>query len=133
MSREIFLLMLDIKLIRENPELVKKAIDAKNEKGNIDQLLENDEKRRNIIFKVEDLKKQRNDNSNLVAQFKREKKDTTDLINKTKSISNEIKILDQQLLEVEKVIHEDVLKIPNIPHQTTPIGKNELSNVVVNR
>ena len=42
--------MLDIKLIRENPELVKKGIEAKNEKGNIDQLLENGKKRRNIIF-----------------------------------------------------------------------------------
>ena len=60
--------MLDIKLIRENPDMVKKAIEDKNEKGKIDLILENDQKRRELIFEVEDLKRARNENSGLVGQ-----------------------------------------------------------------
>ena len=108
--------MLDIKLIRENPAMVKKAIADKNEKGNVDKILEYDEKRREVIYEVENLKRERNDNSALVGQYKKEKKDTSELIEKTKSIGIRIKELDQQLQEIEDSIYQEQIRIPNIPH-----------------
>lgn len=123
--------MLDIKLIRENPQMVKEAIINKNEKGNVDRILENDKIRRELIYKTEELKKERNENSALVGQYKKEKKDASELIEKTKTISVKIKELDQQLEEVEKILYEDQIRIPNIPHKSTPIGRDENANIVV--
>ena len=82
--------MLDLKFIRENPDKVKEAILLKNEKGDVDRVLELDQERRKVIFEVENLKKERNENSNLVAQFKKDKKDASELIQKTKKISADI-------------------------------------------
>lgn len=123
--------MLDIKLIRENPDIIKKAIINKNEKGDVDKILEHDQKRREIIYKVEDLKRERNENSTLVGKYKKEKKDTTELIEKTKIISSDIKSLDQKLQEIEKTIHEELIRIPNIPHSSTPIGKDASENITI--
>lgn len=123
--------MLDIRIIRDNPQLVNKAIQNKNEKGTVEGLLENDAKRRDIIYEVETLKKQRNENSAKVAEFKRNKQDASDLISQTKSISQKIKNLDSDLAELEKTIQEQLARIPNIPHDTTPIGKDENDNVTV--
>ena len=123
--------MLDLKMIRENSELVKKAVESKNEKIDIDLLLDNDKKRRQVIFDVEDLKKQRNDNSNLVAQFKKEKKDITNLIESTKSISEKIKILDLELQQIDEEIFTALSHVPNLPHSTTPIGKNSEFNITI--
>lgn len=123
--------MLDIKLIRENPEMIKKAIAAKNEHSNIDSLLENDHKRREMIFQVEDLKKQRNENSASVARFKHENKDTAQLIEKTKDISVKIKEIDQALVEIEDEIYNQLSRIPNIPHSSAPIGRDATSNVTI--
>ena len=123
--------MLDIKLIRENPDLIKKGLEAKNNKTNINLLLEKDKKRRNIIFEVEELKKKRNENSSLVAQYKKEKKDINELIETTKSISSEIKEFDQQLTEVENELNELLIGLPNIPHSSTPVGKDESANKVI--
>jgi seryl-tRNA synthetase len=123
--------MLDLKFIRENPELVKEAIELKNEKGNIDQILEFDQERRKIIYKVESLKKERNDNSNMVAQLKKEKKDASELIQKTKKISEEIKVLDENLAALQEEIKKILDWIPNIPHKTAPKGKDAAANVEV--
>ena len=121
--------MLDIKLIRENPEIVKKGLQAKNDTSDIDHILEIDNNRRQLIFDVEELKKQRNENSALVAQYKREKKDASAVIEKTKEISSKIKELDQLLLDVEKDVFEAQIRIPNLPHKTTPIGKSAADNI----
>jgi len=121
--------MLDIKLFRENPDRIRKAIENKNEKGNVDKILEHDQKRRELIFQVEDLKRERNENSSLVGQYKKEKRDAAALIEKTKLISSQIKELDQHLQEIENTIYEELIRIPNIPHSSTPIGKDESANV----
>ncbi len=123
--------MLDLKFIRENPELVKEAIELKNENGNVDQILEYDQERRKIIQIVESLKKERNDNSNQVAQLKKEKKDASEIILKTKKISEEIKALDDKLAGLQNEIKKILDWIPNIPHESAPRGKDASSNVEV--
>ena len=64
--------MLSLKFIRENPELVKDAIKWKNENVDLDALLKLDDQRRKLIFQVENLKKERNENSKVVAKMKKE-------------------------------------------------------------
>ncbi len=123
--------MIDVKFLRENPELVKEAINNKNEKGNSDFILENDQKRRDIIYEVENLKRQRNENSAKVAQYKKEKKDASELIAITKEISIKIKELDAQVHKIEKETFDELSRIPNLPHKTTPIGRDESFNETV--
>lgn len=125
--------MLDIKYIRENPELVKKGIQAKKEMGNVDQLLELDEQRRVAIFRVEELKKKRNENSQLVSQYKREGKDADQLISETKTVSEEIKNLDASVTDFEDQIKAIQSQIPNLPHETTPLGDDASDNVEIRK
>lgn len=123
--------MLDLKFIRENPEKVKEAIRLKNEKGDVDRILVLDQERRKIILEVENLKKERNENSNLVAQLKREKKDVSEIITKTKNISEEIKTLDEKLSALQADIKKMIDWIPNIPHESAPRGKDAANNVEI--
>ncbi len=125
--------MLDLKFIRDNTELVKQAVAHKNEKADIDALLEKDKERRELIFKSEELKKQRNENSALVARYKREKKDASALIETTKDLSRQIKSLDQQINEVQQTVNDILSSIPNIPHADVPLGRDESANVEVSR
>jgi len=125
--------MLDIKFIRENPDLVKAAVQNKNEKGDIDALLRLDEERRTLIFRVEELKQQRNNNSKEVSERKRSGQDAADLIEKTKEISEEIKSLDENLAQIEINLHEQIIRLPNIPHESTPLGRDAADNVEVKR
>jgi seryl-tRNA synthetase len=121
--------MLDIKFIRENPEQVKKGIQLKGETGDIDALLALDTDRRQMIYKVEQLKQERNENSKKVAALKKEKKDVSEIINSTKSISEEVKSLDEQLVEIQNKIQYELDRIPNMPHASAPQGKNSDDNV----
>jgi seryl-tRNA synthetase len=125
--------MLDLKFIRENPQRVKDGIKAKGEMGDVDKVLELDAERREIIRKVEDLKKQRNENSKKVAQLKKEGKDASSVIAHTRLISDEIKQLDERLKQVEQALNDQLSRIPNLPHKTTPIGKDASENVEVKR
>ena len=124
--------MLDIKLIREEPERVKRAVLLKKEQADIDAILEMDIKRRTIIQKVEELKKQRNENSKLISIFKKEGKNTADLIESTKSISTDIKLMDEELSQHEAIITQLMGKIPNIPHIDVPEGNDSEDNKEIN-
>ncbi len=123
--------MLDIKYIRENPEKVKQGIAAKNEMGDVDAVLQLDEQRRTLIYKVEELKQQRNENSKQVSLLKKEGKDAAHLIESTKTISQQIKDYDEQVKTIESELHTLLSKIPNMPHESTPTGKDESDNVEV--
>jgi seryl-tRNA synthetase len=123
--------MLDMKFIREHPDLVKEGVRLKNETVDIDALLVKDNRRRKIIFEVENLKKQRNENSKMVAIAKKEGKDPVALIEETKSISAKIKSLDEELAQLEQELNVMMSWVPNIPHKSVPKGKSAEDNVVV--
>ncbi|HOP49544.1 MAG TPA: serine--tRNA ligase [Ignavibacteriales bacterium] len=125
--------MLDIKFIRQNSDLVKQAIKNKNEKDRIDELLELDKKRREILSKVEELKAYQNRVSKEIAQLKKENKDTTEIFAKMKSISDEIKSLDDEVKDLEVKIDEILRWTPNMPHSSVPVGKSSEDNVEVRR
>lgn len=123
--------MLDIKFIRENADRIKKGIIDKNEKVDVDLIIKLDQDRRAIIFNVEELKKKRNENSKLVSQYKRDGKDATEIIESTKNISKKIKELDERLSGLEADLQEHLARVPNMPHESTPIGKDAESNVEI--
>jgi seryl-tRNA synthetase len=125
--------MLDIKFIRENPELVKQGIQNKNEKNRVDEILTLDEKRRKIISEVEELKAKKNSVSAKIPQMKKAGEDTTQIFAEMKTVSDKITELDTQLKEVETELNAILMFIPNLPHSSVPVGKTAEQNVEVRK
>jgi seryl-tRNA synthetase len=125
--------MLDPKFIRADPELVKKAVRDKNEKVDIEKFLVLDEKRRHIIAEVQDLKAERNAASTEIARIKKEKGDASRIISRMKAVGDKIGGLDSQLRELEDRITVILLMIPNIPHESVPVGQADEDNVEIKR
>jgi seryl-tRNA synthetase len=123
--------MLDLKFIRENPGLVKKGIKNKGDMGDVDQILKLDSRRRDLLQKVERLKHERNIFSQEVSKLKKEGKDAAEIIERTRSIGQQIKQFDEELKSIETKLEEQLDRIPNIPHESTPIGKDASHNVVI--
>ena len=86
--------MLDIKFIRENPELVRQGIKNKNETDKLDDLLKLDEQRRELILKTDELKHKRNEVSSQIPKMKKAGEDVTSVLAEMKTVSDEISILD---------------------------------------
>lgn len=123
--------MLDIKFIRENSDLVKKGIEAKNEKNRIDEVLELDRQRREILVVSEELKARRNQVSQEVGKLKKAGQDASAIIAEMKEVSDKIKEFDEKLSSVESELNDLLMYIPNIPHSSVPIGKTAEDNVEV--
>ncbi len=125
--------MLDIKFIRENPEVVKRGIKNKNEKDTVDEILLLDKRRREILSEVETLKAERNSVSKEIGILKREGKDASEIMDRMKSVSEKIKGLDSELRVTEEKLTEMMLWVPNLPHDSVPVGKDENDNVEVRK
>ncbi|TXC78710.1 serine--tRNA ligase [Metabacillus litoralis] len=124
--------MLDSKFLRTNLEEVKEKLAKRGEDltdfGKFESL---DKKRRELINSTEDKKSKRNEVSGQIAQLKREKKDADHLIQEMKQVGEEIKALDDELRTVETELDTLLLSIPNIPHDSVPVGDTEDDNVEV--
>jgi len=125
--------MLDIKFIRENPEIVKQGIQNKNEKDRVDEILALDEKRRKIISEAEELKAQKNQASAKIPQMKKAGEDTTQIFAEMKTVSDKISGLDDQLKNIENELNGILMFIPNLPHSSVPIGKTAEQNVEIRK
>lgn len=124
--------MLDIKLIRENPDSVKEKLKLRGENIQlIDDILKQDKERRGIIQKSEQLKNLRNTVSEEIAKMKKESKDASGKIAEMKKVSDEIKSLDGKLSESENAINNILYNIPNLPHDSVPKGKSPDENVQI--
>ncbi len=123
--------MLDLKYIRENPDIVKKAVVDKHESADIDKILELDQKRRDVIGEVEKLKALRNKVSEQIAIKKKSKEDASADIAEMKKVGEDIAGLDGDLRSVLDALDYHLLRVPNIPNQSVPIGPDEESNVTV--
>jgi seryl-tRNA synthetase len=124
--------MLDIKLIRENPEYVKEKLQLRNEDtAVILKIQEVDSKRLDIIKKAEALKEIRNKVSDEIGLMKKNKEDATDKIAEMKKVSDEVKELDVELRNVETEIENLLYYIPALPADGIPYGKSAEENVEV--
>ena len=125
--------MLDIKLIRNNPEILQRALLKSKGKFDIDGLMALDAKRRELIYKTEQMKGKQNSDSKLIPRYKKEGKDTASLMEEMKALSSSIKELDLQLKEVDGKIDGILLTIPNVPHESVPAGDSDADNLEIRR
>lgn len=125
--------MLDIKLIRSNPEKVKGALKKRKEKINLEGILKLDQERRELLLKAGALKEKRNTVSEEIGKLKKEKKDAQEKILAMKEVSTKIKELDTLIKKVEEEINKTLLEIPNIPHESVPLGEDEKDNTEIKK
>jgi seryl-tRNA synthetase len=123
--------MLEIKFIRENSDLVGKALKARGNDLDLESLFEVDSQRRKILQEVEDLRNLRNRVSEEIGRQKKAKKDAEKLIAQMKQVASRIKELDNLLGEKEASLNEYLFSMPNIPHPSVPVGKDETENPVI--
>ena len=125
--------MLDIKRIRTNKEEVIESLNSRFGNYNIDKVLELDEKRREIIFEVENKKARQNEVSKQVPKLKKDGVDVSDLFKEMKALSDEIKELDVKVKDLDEEIRKELLSIPNTPNKDIPIGKSDEDNVEIRK
>ena len=126
--------MLDIKKIRADFDGVAAKLATRGiEKEKLEKLHDLDIKRRELIVKSEALKAERNSVSDEISQVKRAKGDASTQIAAMQKVSAEIKAIDAELAEIEENLNEIIIMLPNLPHESTPIGADEDDNVEVRR
>ena len=125
--------MLDIKFIRENPDIVKKSIKDRGYKVDVDELLKLDEKFRAELQKVEKLKHQRNVASLEIRKLKVDGKSAAAKIKEVKEIPGKIKKLDESIKKIKENMYAIALTIPNILADDVPVGADESANVEVKK
>ncbi len=125
--------MLDIKILRTDPEKINEALKKRNNELDITPAIELDKKRREILTEVEKKKAQQNEISKKVPQMKKAGEDTTQIFAEMKQLSNEIKEADDKVREIDAELRDYMLRIPNIPNETCPIGSDDADNIELRR
>ncbi|MEM0007075.1 MAG: serine--tRNA ligase [Candidatus Bathyarchaeia archaeon] len=126
--------MLDIKLIREKPELVRENLQRRGEPEflrMLDELIECDKLWRQHLTRLNDLRRERNRITMEIATAKRKGVDATQMVSKAKEIDKEIVNLEQLVGEYEEKVRYYLMRLPNLLHDSVPIGKDEHDNVTV--
>lgn len=124
--------MLDLKYLRKNQEVAaQKLADRGVQDGVLADLLAADQKRRDVIAKVEDLKAKRNAASDKIAFAKRQKEDASAAIQEMQAVAKEIKDLDQELEGLDQAVKDQAAHLPNIAEDDVPVGPDEEANVEI--
>lgn len=123
--------MLDIKIIRENPEKVKAAMLSRNKNmdAQVDEILETDVRRRELMTRADALKNEQNGASRDIPRIKKEGGDISALMTRMNEIKEEIKRLDAEISELNQKQSGLIYEFPNIPNETVPVGKDDSENV----
>ncbi len=125
--------MLDQRFVRNNPDTVKQAAENKNERVDVDQFLDLDARRRELLQTSETLKQQRNTVSDEIARMKRGGEDASGQIAEMREVSGRIKGIDADLADIQDRLREALVRLPNIPHPSVPVGRDESANEEVRR
>jgi len=123
--------MLDIKFLRQNVDFVKSKIAARGQDIDLNAFVRMDAKRRDILQEVESLRNERNAVSKQVGERKKRKEDAQDLIDRMGTVSARIRELEEELKETEEKLHNLLLTIPNLPHESVVCGASSEDNPVV--
>jgi len=116
--------MLDLKFIRENIDLVQQAIDSRQDSAPLDEILELDQERRQKLIELESLRHERKEAA-------RERKIDQETVEEGRDLRAMIKGLEEEVRYLDNQLEELLLQVPNIPHPSVPVGKDEQDNVVV--
>ena len=125
--------MLDAKIIRDQPEIIKQMLAKRQIEFPLNELLELDKKRRSLITEAQELKHKRNVVSEQIAMKKKEGQDASSVISEMKFIADRISALDAEIDSAEKRYRELMLMLPNLIHESVPEGGDENDNVEVRR
>ena len=125
--------MLDIKILRTEPERIREALKKRNNDLDITPAIELDIARREILTEVEKKKAQQNEISKKIPQMKKAGEDTSTIFAEMKELSNEIKEDDEKVRELDAKLRDFMLRIPNIPNDSCPVGNDDADNVEIRR
>ena len=127
--------MLDIRLIREDPDRVKRAMKTRNKDMDavVDEIIAIDQKRRELASKRDGLKAEQNNASKLIPQIKKSGGDISEIMQKMNKVKEAIKADEDELNALEQKQRQLLLEIPNVPSDTTPVGKDDSENVEIRR
>ncbi|MDZ4122459.1 MAG: serine--tRNA ligase, partial [Candidatus Cloacimonadaceae bacterium] len=123
--------MIDIKLMRNNPEIVRAAIINKNEKADLDSILAIDDRRRKLQYDFDTKKAEQNQVSGQIAILKKNKEDATELLQQMSILAEEIRQINADLSATNAEFDNAMLSIPNIPYESVPVGKDESANRLI--
>ncbi len=126
-------LMLDLRLIRENPDEVRGRLGTRGQDIDWQGLRKLDHERRELLAKVEELRHQRKTASDQIAKLKREKQPVDSLMEETKAVGDRITALEASLRDVEERLNALTLRIPNLPHPSVPVGADPSANQEIRR
>ncbi len=126
--------MLDVKYLRANFEEVKQRLQHRGEDlSDFGKFEELDVRRRELLVETEKLKSKRNEVSQQIAVLKKEKQDASQLIAEMREVGDRIKKLDEELKGVEESLDHLLMSIPNIPHESVPVGETEDDNIEIRK
>jgi len=125
--------MLDIKMVSANPEKVAAALAKRGPKISLDYFCQLDKERKNILVKVEEMKARRNTASKEIGRKKQAGEDATEIMAEMRHLGDEIAALDSRLKEVEDNLNQEIMRIPNMPHESVPEGLSDENNLEIRR
>ncbi len=125
--------MLDIKLLRTEPEKIKEALKNRSSDLDITPAIELDSQRREILAKVEQMKAKQNEITKQIPAMKKAGENTDAIFAEMKELSGEIKELDAKVAEIDEALRDFMLRIPNIPSDKSPIGCDDSDNVEIRK
>lgn len=123
--------MLDLKLIRSNPEKVSEALKKRGEGVSLDNILALDEKRRSKLVQVEELKKKRNSVSEEIGRKKKAGENADEMVLEMRTVSQKVREMDEEIRDIEEQFTQELLTIPNTPHEDVPFGASDEENIEV--
>lgn len=121
--------MLNIKRVRENPEEVREGLKKRSGEYDIDSVLQIDDQRRALLAEVEEKKAEKNRVSKEIPLKKKKGEDVSEIFESMRKLSDEIKGYDERLREIDEKMRDALLNIPNVPHPSVPVGKDDAENV----
>lgn len=125
--------MLDPKIIKDNPQRIRDMLKARAVEFNLDELVESDQKRRDLILKTDEMRKKKNQVALEISQKKKSGEDISPSLAEMKNISGELAKLESLQGDVEKKYSNLALTIPNLIHESVPIGKDETANIEIKK
>jgi len=123
--------MLETKFVAQNIELVERALAKRGDAADLKTFKTVDERRRKTLLEIEELRHRRNTVSNEIAELKKKGGDAEEMVLEMREVSGRVKELEKRLNEDEQTIRDFILTIPNIPHESVPVGKDESDNPVL--
>src|SRR5690348_4000780 len=123
--------MHDLAHFRAHFDQIAQRLSTRSNPPNLDQFRELDSRRRAAISQVEGLKRRRNEETAKIAQLRREGVDTTELQKQVRAIGEQIAAYDEQVKASDQPFNELLAGIPNVPHESVPVGKDSEDNVEV--